>query len=270
MHAIRTGLISPQKGSVLRDDAFALDGDGVRATTHGLIQNESDNRAEGNAGGDAEERQEAEDLGAGVRHTDLALLAAATEGEGENSGGQQAQASTEHEEHTVLRDPANAGLGHGGGGAVDGHDSHSDTADLSVRLNWADSRRLVGWHPNYPGPMPTPKIDTIIGRRAISAVLDGSTVRTDRATAVRYLLQLLAEKAPGNAVEVRVPPFGAVQVIEGPRHTRGTPPNVVETDADTWIALATGAQTWTELYAAGLISASGVRADLSMLLPLRP
>lgn len=118
--------------------------------------------------------------------------------------------------------------------------------------------------------MPTPKIDTIIGRRAISAVLDGSTVRTDRATAVRYLLQLLAEKAPGNAVEVRVPPFGAVQVIEGPRHTRGTPPNVVETDADTWIALATGAQTWTELYAAGLISASGVRADLSMLLPLRP
>ncbi|GAA2541534.1 hypothetical protein GCM10009860_22980 [Microbacterium mitrae] len=118
--------------------------------------------------------------------------------------------------------------------------------------------------------MPAPKIDTTIGRRALAAVLDGSTARTDRATAVRYLLQLLAEKAPGNTVEVRVPPFGAVQVLEGPRHTRGTPPNVVETDADTWIALATGAQTWDELYAAGLISASGTRADLSALVPLRP
>ena len=65
----------------------------------------------------------------------------------------------------------------------------------------------------------------------------------DLATAVRYLLQLLVEKAPGNSVEVRVPPFGAVQVVEGPRHTRGTPPNVVETDAATWIALATGASS---------------------------
>ena len=61
---------------------------------------------------------------------------------------------------------------------------------------------------------------------------------------MRYLLQLLAEKAPGNSVEVRVPPFGAVQVVEGPRHTRGTPPNVVETDPDTWIALATGVEQW--------------------------
>lgn len=118
--------------------------------------------------------------------------------------------------------------------------------------------------------MPTPKIDVAVGREALSAVRDGSTARTDRATAVRYLLQLLVEKAPGNSVEVRVPPFGAVQVIEGPRHTRGTPPNVVETDADTWIALATGTQTWTELFQAGLISASGTRADISALLPLRP
>lgn len=118
--------------------------------------------------------------------------------------------------------------------------------------------------------MPAPKIDTTIGRRALAAVIDGSTARADRATAVRYLLQLLAEKAPGNTVEVRVPPFGAVQVLEGPRHTRGTPPNVVETDADTWIALATGAQPWSDLYAAGLISASGTRADISALLPVRP
>jgi hypothetical protein len=69
---------------------------------------------------------------------------------------------------------------------------------------------------------------------------------------------------------VRVPPFGAVQVVEGPRHTRGTPPNVVETDAATWIALATGAEQWTDAATAGRISASGTRADISDLLPLRP
>ena len=118
--------------------------------------------------------------------------------------------------------------------------------------------------------MPLPKIDTAAGRAALTAVREGSTARPQRAMAVRYLLQLLVEKAPGNSVEVRVPPFGAVQVIEGPRHTRGTPPNVVETDADTWIALATGETSWAEATAAGLVSASGTRADISALLPLRP
>ena len=93
---------------------------------------------------------------------------------------------------------------------------------------------------------------------------------TETATAVRYLLQLLAEKAPGNTVEVRVPPFGAVQVVEGPRHTRGTPPNVVETDAATWIDLATGVEVWADALASGRIAASGTRADLAALLPLRP
>lgn len=115
-----------------------------------------------------------------------------------------------------------------------------------------------------------PKIDTATGRGALASIAAGSTQRADRATAVRYLLQLLIEKAPGNAVEVRIPPFGAAQVIEGPRHTRGTPPNVVEMDAETWIALATGAADWTTLHAAGRISASGVRADLSPVMPLRP
>lgn len=115
------------------------------------------------------------------------------------------------------------------------------------------------------------KITTDEGRAALAAV-DGADVpsRTDLATAVRYLLQLLAEKAPGNSVEVRVPPFGAVQVLEGPRHTRGTPPNVVETDARTWIALATGAEAWADAVTAGRILASGTRADLRDLLPLRP
>ncbi|MFL2000936.1 MULTISPECIES: sterol carrier family protein [unclassified Microbacterium] len=119
------------------------------------------------------------------------------------------------------------------------------------------------------------RIETGDGRAALGAVSAADAAghppaRTDLATAVRYLLQLLVEKAPGNSVEVRVPPFGAVQVIEGPRHTRGTPPNVVETDAATWIALATGGEEWVDAAAAGRIVASGVRADLSALLPLRP
>lgn len=118
--------------------------------------------------------------------------------------------------------------------------------------------------------MPPRKITTDDGRAALTALASGSTDRPTRATAVRYLLQLLAEKAPGNSVEVRVPPFGAVQVVEGPRHTRGTPPNVVETDATTWIALATGVESWAQARATGRILASGTRADLAPLLPLRP
>ncbi|MFT4213319.1 MAG: sterol carrier family protein [Microbacterium sp.] len=114
------------------------------------------------------------------------------------------------------------------------------------------------------------RISTDEGRAALAAAAATAPARTDLATAVRYLLELLAEKAPGGTVEVRVPPFGAVQVIEGPRHTRGTPPNVVELDAATWIALATGAESWSQAHEAGRIHASGTRADLSALLPLRP
>lgn len=119
------------------------------------------------------------------------------------------------------------------------------------------------------------KIDIIDGRTALDAVhaaqaSDQKPARADLATAVRYLLQLLDEKAPGNSVEVRVPPFGAVQVIQGPRHTRGTPPNVVEMDAATWIAVATGTESWADVADAGRIHASGTRADLSDVLPLRP
>lgn len=88
------------------------------------------------------------------------------------------------------------------------------------------------------------------------------------ATAVRFTLEELAARAPGKSTEVRVPPFGAVQCIPGPRHTRGTPPNVVETDAATWLRLATGASAWAEEEAAGRLRASGGRADLSDHLPL--
>ncbi|MFG2293032.1 sterol carrier family protein [Streptomyces sp. NPDC048603] len=88
------------------------------------------------------------------------------------------------------------------------------------------------------------------------------------AACVRVLADALAEKAPGGAVEVRIPPFAVVQCVEGPRHTRGTPPNVVETDPLTWIRLATGRAGWAAELAGARVSASGDRADLSGLLPV--
>lgn len=107
------------------------------------------------------------------------------------------------------------------------------------------------------------------GRAAVRAVLDGADDRDTTATAVRFLLEQLASDHEGNSVEVRVPPYGAVQAIEGPRHTRGTPPNVVEMDAATWLALATGGLAWSAAIGAARVSASGSRADLSDVLPLR-
>jgi Bacterial SCP ortholog len=86
--------------------------------------------------------------------------------------------------------------------------------------------------------------------------------------AVRALLGLLRERAPGRTVEVRVPPYGAVQCIAGPRHTRGTPPNVIETDPVTFVLLAVGRLGWAEAVTSGRVSASGIRADLSDYLPV--
>ena len=113
------------------------------------------------------------------------------------------------------------------------------------------------------------------GGEAVAAVLAALDVgqpppRPELRTAVRYLLDLLAARAPGRAIEVRVPPYAAVQCGEGPRHTRGTPPNVVETDPVTWIRLATGGLAWAEASGSGQIAASGVRADLAAFLPLLP
>ena len=88
------------------------------------------------------------------------------------------------------------------------------------------------------------------------------------ATCTRLLADALAVKAPGASTEVRVPPFAVVQCVEGPRHTRGTPPNVVETDPLTWIRLATGRTQWSRALDEAKVSASGERADLSDLLPL--
>ena len=86
---------------------------------------------------------------------------------------------------------------------------------------------------------------------------------------VKETLALLTERAPGRAIEVRIPPYAAVQCGEGPTHTRGTPPNVIEMDAQTWLALARGEKSWADAMSAGLIVASGARADLTQLLPLR-
>ena len=88
--------------------------------------------------------------------------------------------------------------------------------------------------------------------------------------AVKTSARWLAQHVPGRSVELRVPPHVAVQCIEGPRHTRGTPPNVVETDAATWLKLATGATTWAQAVGDGKVTASGNRADLSTHLPLGP
>jgi hypothetical protein len=108
---------------------------------------------------------------------------------------------------------------------------------------------------------------------AVEAVLDAlnggvEPARPAQRDAVRELLAELARRAPGRSVEVRVPPYGAVQCVTGPRHTRGTPPNVVETDPLTWLSLALGRLAWDEAIADGRVRASGNRTDLSGYLPL--
>ncbi|MET3923730.1 sterol carrier family protein [Arthrobacter sp. UYEF20] len=103
---------------------------------------------------------------------------------------------------------------------------------------------------------------------AAAAGAAAAVSRSTLATAVRYSLEEVTARAPGNSVEVRVPPFGVTQCVEGPRHTRGTPPNVIECDAGTWLAMVSGQLSWADAVAAGRVAASGLRADLSGLLPL--
>ncbi|RKW71310.1 sterol carrier family protein [Galactobacter caseinivorans] len=115
------------------------------------------------------------------------------------------------------------------------------------------------------------RIDAATGGEAVrawKAADDAALPRPVLATAVRYLLEELSEVAEGNSVEVRVPPFGVTQCIPGPRHTRGTPPNVIEMDAATWLGLATGRLSWADAVGQSRLTASGTRADLSEVLPL--
>ena len=110
------------------------------------------------------------------------------------------------------------------------------------------------------------------GRRAVEVwrADPSAAPKATVAMAVRYALEELADRAPGRTLEVRVPPYGAVQCVEGPRHTRGTPPNVIEMDAGTWLGLVTGQSDWETVLAGGTVHASGQRATLAELLPLVP
>jgi hypothetical protein len=104
----------------------------------------------------------------------------------------------------------------------------------------------------------------------LAALDEGRTpARPALALAVRGLAERLAERAPGHAVELRVPPFAAVQCVHGPRHTRGTPPNVVEVDPLSFVALCCGRLAWAAASADGRVRTWGGRADLSGWLPLR-
>jgi hypothetical protein len=97
----------------------------------------------------------------------------------------------------------------------------------------------------------------------------GTATKAEIKLLVKHHLALLQEKAPGASVEVRIPPYAAIQCIAGVRHTRGTPPAVIETDAETWLALATGQISWPEARDSGRVRASGERTDLSSYLPLQ-
>ncbi|MBA2639670.1 MAG: hypothetical protein H0U77_06700 [Nocardioidaceae bacterium] len=103
---------------------------------------------------------------------------------------------------------------------------------------------------------------------ALARVESGAASPADERLLVTHLLAVLIEQAPGASVEVRVPPYAVAQCVPGARHTRGTPPAVVESDATTWIALATGRESWATAVADGRVVASGERSDLSPLLPL--
>ena len=120
-----------------------------------------------------------------------------------------------------------------------------------------------------PAPIPAEQLRAAVD--PVRSWLAGEADQPPRAvvgTAVKTTARWLAQQVPGRSVELRVPPHVAVQCVPGPRHTRGTPPNVIETDAATWLRLATGATSWSDAVAEGAVSASGNRADLSAHLPL--
>jgi uncharacterized protein (TIGR03083 family) len=154
-----------------------------------------------------------------------------------------------------------------------------DSATKGERLKLADQVPLVEAALQHPGDS---VVEQLTGRhtlrdaaafRLIEAVvhgLDAGIAAEPRAlrAVVKELAGVLAQRYPGKSVEVRIPPYTAVQCVEGPRHTRGTPPNVVETDGTSFVRLAAGRERWADLVADGRVRASGERSDLSGLLPL--
>jgi uncharacterized protein (TIGR03083 family) len=155
----------------------------------------------------------------------------------------------------------------------------SSPAELRAALRAASVAALAGIAPStvLRGPRGPIRADDWLATRVIDLVVHSDDlsrsladrppvplVRAALAVATRALAEIMAAQAPGRSVELRVPPFVAVQAIAGPRHTRGTPPSVVETDPLTWIRLATGRIAWAD----ATVSASGLRADLAPYLPL--
>jgi hypothetical protein len=143
--------------------------------------------------------------------------------------------------------------------------------DLARLLAAVNEQRDALGEPPWHGPLTEPMLGAaslaaVMAARAKGAEPERGALRA----AVRYSLGQLAEKVPGRTVEVRVPPFAAIQCVPGPRHTRGTPPNVIETDPLTWLDLATGRLQWQAAIASGRLRASGQRADLRSYLPLFP
>ncbi|MEU8466677.1 sterol carrier family protein [Streptomyces sp. NPDC029006] len=161
----------------------------------------------------------------------------------------------------------------------------ADRPDLDAYLTEAEDglRALLAAHAGSrlletdAGAMPlddylvTRAVELVVHTDDLNAAVPGLEVPYDRqalAAATRLLADALAVKAPGGSTEVRVPPYAVVQCVEGPRHTRGTPPNVVETDPLTWIRLATGRLSWADALAGAKVGASGERADIGGLLPV--
>jgi len=146
---------------------------------------------------------------------------------------------------------------------------HHAVDSLHEVVSSTDPARLI---PTRLGGM---RFDDFLATRCVEGVVHGldlsPAVDPDPAAlriATRALLAALVVKAPGHTVEVRVPPVAAVQCVEGPRHTRGTPPNVVELDPLTWVRLAAGRLPWTGAAGDGRVRASGERSDISALLPI--
>jgi uncharacterized protein (TIGR03083 family) len=146
-------------------------------------------------------------------------------------------------------------------------------AATAIALAAADPRRLVAVR---PGAVP---LADLLVTRCVEGVVHGLDLRaatgvpaapdgTALKVVVRTFAAMLERAAPGRAVEVRVPGHVAVQCVPGPRHTRGTPPNVVEADAEAFVELAAGRRSWAGAVAAGAVRASGERADLGEFLPL--
>ena len=135
---------------------------------------------------------------------------------------------------------------------------------------WSDTPRVVvgaGWD-DRAVPVRLRPVDPAVFVPALDRFRRGEADSADLRLLTKHLLALLVAKAPGGAVEVRVPPYAVAQCVAGTRHTRGTPPAVVEMDAATWIAIAVGDLEWAEAERDARLVASGERSDLGHLMPL--